>query len=200
MIPAPITDVSSSMAQLVEHRGWSLLHSSVTSGIACQASIEKDGVILGYVSWKGEANYGVRLALPVHPPVSSDLYQPPDIFTVLGGIGIDLPDPREVFVVADSNLSAVKSYLSDPAVWERGLEAAITSMNDQYRRWIDGPEITRKAAQSLAERHPWLATGRVPTPAEFRPNPTSSHALGRFRSAVVVAAVGVGLLAARNFA
>jgi len=165
MTPAPITDVSSSMAHLVEHRGWSLLHSSVNSGIACQASIQKNGVVLGYVWWKGEADYSVGLASPVHPDVDPELYHSPGLFAVLEGIGAGLPNTCEVFVVADINLSALRSYLSDYAIWERGLEAAIASMNDKYCRWINGPEMTRKLAQSLAERHPWLATGRIPTPA-----------------------------------
>lgn len=200
LILTPIADIDSSMAHLVEHRGWSLLHGSA-SGVGRRASIEKNGVVLEYSNWKGETDYSVKLVSPIHPPVDPELYQSPNLFAVFQAIGISLADPHDVFIAADINLLAVKDYLSDAAVWERGVEAAIVSMNDKYRRLIDGPEIARDAARTLAERHPWLITGKSPTPAEVTAQePTPILVTSRFRSAAVVAAVGLGLLAARYLA
>lgn len=152
--PIPLTAACPAMADLVEAQGWSLLHCGGDPGYSATAAIQKDGVIFSYNSIKGDRDYDVALALPVHHDLSLELHRPPSLPAVLDDIGLRCVDPEKVFSTAAKNLPRVKSYLSDAAVWDRNVDTAIASFADKYVRWSNGPEITRDLAKSLANRHP----------------------------------------------
>jgi hypothetical protein len=192
----PLSHVCPPKAALVSSQGWSLVQSNGILGYNTQAAIEKDGVVISYSNSKGEQDYGVRLACAIHPVLSPELYRHPSLIQILNAIGIQAGYNNIVFET-DKNLPAIKDYLSDTLIWEKGVKLTVTDLLKQYKKWRIGSDTTRSLAKSLAGRHPWVKAGRVPPIADLlNTERFSLQKVGPSLGGIIIGAVGIGMVIA----
>lgn len=192
----PLSAVSRQMAVLVSEHGWCLVRSEGRLGYLTQAAIERDGIVISYSNSKGEQDYDVRLSCAVHPVLSRELYRRPELYEVLSAIGVK-PSQDNIVLKAAENVSAIKIYLSDKNILEKNIRVTTANLLIRYQEWSVGPDILQDLARSMADRHPWLVTGKAPDPTDLlNAGKFSPYISRRSRRGIVLGAVGMAMVIA----
>lgn len=180
------------MAALVRDQGWTLIHLNGTAHYQAAASIEKSGVAFGYAFDRGDQDFNVYLKSDPHPPVNTEVLRSPSLPEILDAIGVKY-DFQTIFIDAANFLPEIKRVLSHPAIWDYRVRRGAEDLLSRYNSWRTGPDFTRDIAESLANRYPWLRTGKVPQELSRVP---AARAI-RLPLGWLIGVIGIGCVVAR---